>query len=285
LPFPVAGRSTLHAILVDPAEARTYFVAVTSEMPRFAGVYRSQDGGNSWEQLPDLKEKQVWSLSCWKRDSRVIAAGAQDGVYLSRDSGRTWKMMSSEAHPSPQPVVSLAFDPLRSTVLYAGTPHLAWKTTDGGATWHALRRGMQEDSDIFSIEVNSKQPYEVLAGACSGVYRSADGGGSWTSLEGAIGGQHRTYFIARHPTLRNALFAGTAAGLFVSLDGSLSWRKTTTSAAYAIAFEQSGKYIVVATDHGVLRTEDLGRHFVTVGEALSTTNAPTTIALPRSAVF
>ena len=62
-------------------------------------------------------------------------------------------------------------------VIYAGTWHLPWKTTDGGATWTSIKQGIIEDSDVFSILVDPKQPKVVYLSACSGIYKSEDGGG------------------------------------------------------------------------------------------------------------
>jgi photosystem II stability/assembly factor-like uncharacterized protein len=90
-------------------------------MPEFSEV----DEGASWEQLPALSQKQIWSLAFWTPDTRVIAAGAEDGVFISRDRGETWARSSSPGLSAPRPVVSLAFDPANSNIVYAGTPHLA----------------------------------------------------------------------------------------------------------------------------------------------------------------
>src|SRR5262249_34844736 len=110
----------------------------------------------------------------------------------------------------PHPVVSLAFDPSNSKVLYAGTPHLAWKTADGGATWRRIPVGMEEDSDIFSIDVDASQRLHLFAGACSGIYRSLNGGGTWSSLENVTGGSYRTYVVTRLPGRSNVILAGTS---------------------------------------------------------------------------
>ena len=75
-----------------------------------------------------------------------------------------------------QDITALAFDPANTNVLYAGTPHLPWKTTDGGATWHSISSGLIDDSDIFSIRVDPNHPQLVFASACSGIYRSDSGG-------------------------------------------------------------------------------------------------------------
>jgi len=261
LAFPAELRATLHAVLINPARPSVYLVAVSSETPLYAGVFQSVDAGVTWEPLRDLAGKQVWSLAAWAGDGRVIAAGAQDGVYLTRDGGASWKRTSRVA-AAPRPVVSLKFDPADSNVLYAGTPHLAWKTSDGGANWNRIQKGMDRDSDIFSIEVDGRQSNRVFVGACSGIYRSLDGGGSWVSLEGAVGVRLRTYVVAHDPRNSRVVFAGTSAGLFQTPDGGTTWRKLSEQTARSIAFDPvDPDRIFVATDQGVLRSDDGGRRF------------------------
>jgi hypothetical protein len=48
-----------------------------------------------------------------------------------------------------QPVVSIATDSKDSTIIYAGTPHLPWKTVDDGEHWTSIHTGMVDDSDVF----------------------------------------------------------------------------------------------------------------------------------------
>jgi photosystem II stability/assembly factor-like uncharacterized protein len=150
-------------------------------------------------------------------------------------------------------VVSLAFDPQDRNTLYAGTPHLAWKTSNSGKSWNRLSRGMEADSDVFSIDVDPKQRTRLLAGACSGLYRSIDGGGTWSTLEREVGGQPRTYAVARAPGLRGVIVAGTSQGALRSSDGGATWQRLTAGAARSIAFDPADpRRIFVATDRGLL---------------------------------
>ena len=278
--FPAELRSTLHAVIISPNRPNVYFAAVTSESEQYAGVFRSTDEGANWTQLPGLRDEQVWSLACWPPDSRVVAAGTQDGVYLTHDGGESWVQISSIAS-GPHPVVALAFDPVHPNILYVGTPHLSWKTIDNGATWRVLPHGMEEDSDVFSIAVDWTHPRRLFAGACSGIYRSLDGGNTWASLHRAVGAQFRTYVVARQPRSANIFLAGTSAGLLKSFDAGTTWRKVLSRPTRSIAFDFSNpSRMVVATDEGVLRSLDGGSHFVLANEGLQ--SAPSSIAAGQS---
>jgi photosystem II stability/assembly factor-like uncharacterized protein len=156
-------------------------------------------------------------------------------------------------------VVSLTFDPADANTLYAGTPHLAWKTVDGGKTWYRIPIGMQEDSDIFSLDVDVRRRSHLFAAACSGIYRSIDGGSTWLSLERALGGQIRTYVITRARRHPDVIYAGTSAGLFVSRNSGANWYRLSADATRSVAFDhEDPRRIFVATNEGVLRIEDRG---------------------------
>jgi photosystem II stability/assembly factor-like uncharacterized protein len=169
----------------------------------------------------------VWSIAVFQTSSRVIAIGATDGVFLSRDGGESWNRISPEENAALRPVVSLAFDPLDSRMLYAGTPHLPWKTRDAGKTWTPAIQGMLDDSDVFSIIV-AEPLRQVFASACSGIYRSLDRGDRWSKLPVAELASYRTYQVAQHPRFRKVFFAATALGLVKSVDGGVTWRRVSS---------------------------------------------------------
>jgi photosystem II stability/assembly factor-like uncharacterized protein len=269
LPFPGALRSTLHAMLIDPTKPNLYLVAVSSEIPKDAGLFRSVDEGATWEQLRGLERKQVWALALWAGDSSVMAAGTPEGVFLTHDGGENWTRLQSPDTAGPQPVVSLAFDPADRNTLYAGTPHLAWKTSNAGTTWHRISKGMPADSDIFSIDVDTSHRTNLFAGACTGLYNSMDGGGTWANLAQA-GGSLRTYVVVRNSRLPGLVFAGTSGGLFRSADGGATWQKLTVMPARSIAFDPADpQRMFVATDLGILRSDDAGLHFHGSTQALN----------------
>ncbi len=122
-------------------------------MSRVSGVYKTTfDSGI----LLDSAARYAWrgclvSSPIWPGDDSVIAAGTSTGVYLTRDAGANWKLISPPDDAEIRPVVSLAFHPADSKILYAGTTHLPWKTADGGASWQSIHTGMIDDSDVFSI--------------------------------------------------------------------------------------------------------------------------------------
>src|SRR5580704_4721881 len=81
LPFPAQLRATLHAFVLDPQNPGVYLAGLSSDTPEFSGIFRSDDSGVTWKRLPGSDLQCVWSIAIWPRDSRVWAAGTQDGVF------------------------------------------------------------------------------------------------------------------------------------------------------------------------------------------------------------
>jgi photosystem II stability/assembly factor-like uncharacterized protein len=258
--FPGQLRSTLHAFAIDGMHGSAYYAGVSSDTLEQAGLYRSTDEGATWEQLPGLKKKDVWSLAFSPSDPNTMAVGARDGVHLSTDAGKTWRKISPPENRELAPVVSLAFDPKNAAILYAGTPHLPWKTPDGGATWQPVREGMLDDSDVFSIHIDASRPERVFASACSGIYRSESAASLWKKMTQAQGSSYRTYFVTVDPKQPNLVFAGTTFGVSKSADGGETWHRISKEATRWIAFDEKnpGRMYFATDEAGMLRSDDSG---------------------------
>lgn len=274
--FPAQLHAVLHAFIVDTNSPDTYLIGVSGDSPEITGLFRTTDAGATWTLMPDLRGKEVWSIAIWPGDSKVIAAGTHGGVYLTRDGGETWKLISSPANREMEVVVSLAFHPADSNTLFAGTPHLPWKTNNGGVLWRSVHTGMLDDSDVFSITVDRLRPQRVFASACSGIYNSLNGGASWTKLTGARGASYRTYFVSQDPREPETVFAGTTHGLVKSVDGGQTWRQLSTHLTRYVAFDpHRPRRIFVATDDdGIERSDDEGETLRAVNEGFCNRHLP-----------
>jgi photosystem II stability/assembly factor-like uncharacterized protein len=257
--FPAQFGGVLHALEVDPRSASTWYVGMESESSWLSGVYKTTDGGATWNLLPETKTIPVWSLALYPGDPDTIAAGTGKGVYLSRDAGAHWTHISPPDDPEIRPVVSLAFDPARATTIYAGTTHLPWRTVDGGKTWHSIHEGMIDDSDVFSIQVDAKRPARVFASACSGVYSSQNEAEKWVHLD-TPKGAFRTHFVALDPRAADVVFAGTTGGLLRSADSGHAWRTVSAESIKSIAFDPwvPGRIFFASPTAGLMISTDGG---------------------------
>lgn len=268
LPFPHLYKVSIYSIAMDPRQTGVYYVGVVAEdakdgVAAGAGVYRSEDSGRTWNLIEDMKGKSVYALAIWPGDSNVIAAGTNEGVWRSDDGSKTWTRVSPVSNPEMQWIVSLAFHPKDNATLYAGTPHLPWKTADGGKTWRSVHTGLIDDSDVFSIRVDSTQPERVFASACSGIYCTRNGGGQWTKLQGIPGTDRRTHIITQDPQNPDVVYAGTTAGLWKSMNGGLTWIKKSEHSINSLSIDPADpKTLYLATESsGIIKSTDGGDTF------------------------
>jgi photosystem II stability/assembly factor-like uncharacterized protein len=219
----------LDHVVIDPSNPKNIYVAAwNAQAPNSDGdLFRSQDGGRRWEVAPDLHGKSIRALAMAPSDPRSLVAGGLDGVFRSRDGGETWQRISPEHHAEIKNVESVALDPTNPDVIYVGTWHLPWKTEDGGKSWHSIKKGVIDDSDVFSIVVDEQAPANLYISACSGIYRSDSAGELFRKIQGIPYSARRTRVLQIDPVDRNVVYAGTTEGLWKTTDGGATWKRMT----------------------------------------------------------
>src|ERR1700686_2245205 len=163
--------AVITAIIVDPRDANVVLASAwTLDPSAGGGVYRSEDGGRTWRNA-GLNGQAVRAMAMAASDPDTLVAGTLDGIYRSGDASKSWERISPEHHEELRNLDSLTIDPRDPRIIYAGTFHLPWKTTDGGRNWRPIHDGMIEDSDVMSLFIDSSNPQRIFASACSGIYR------------------------------------------------------------------------------------------------------------------
>jgi photosystem II stability/assembly factor-like uncharacterized protein len=261
------GEMVLDHIAIDPTDTKNIFVAAwNAQLPNSDGdLFRTKDGGKSWEIVADLHGKSLRALSIATANPKILVVGALDGIYRSRDGGRAWERISPENHAEIKNIESIAIDPVNPEVIYAGTWHLPWKTEDGGKTWHSIRKGVIDDSDVFSIVLDPSQPSNMFISACSGIYRSESAGELFRKIQGIPYSARRTRMLQMDPTDHNTVYAGTTEGLWKTTDGGATWKHMTGSNIIindVLVDPRRPSRVLLATDRsGVLASNDGGVTF------------------------
>ena len=262
-----AAEMVLDHIVIDPVDAKNMFVAAwNAQLPVSDGdLFRSHDGGKSWEIVADLHGKSLRALSMALSDPKVLVAGALDGIYRSHDGGHAWERISPENHAEIKNVESIAVDPVNPDVIYAGTWHLPWKTEDGGKSWHSIKKGVIEDSDVFSIVIDPAQPGNLFVSACSGIYRSETAGEQFRKIQGIPYSARRTRMLQMDPSDHNVVYAGTTEGLWKTTDSGATWKRMTGPNVVindVLVDPRRPSRVLLATDRsGVLASDDGGATF------------------------
>jgi len=172
------GFTNPRCIVVSPdySTDRTVYAGALS------GVYRSQDGGSTWEHL-GMDGHGLFTIDIspnFTADGVLFVGTLDDGVFKTSDRGLTW----TEANNGlDEPVIeSLSLSPAYGTdgtLFAAAKSRGVFKSTDGGGSWQAM--GL-EGTFLRAVEVSPDFPTDqtVFLGAWDGVYRSVDGGSSWS---------------------------------------------------------------------------------------------------------
>ena len=258
----------LDHISIDPQDSDRIYVSAWSVSSQQIGeIFRTRDGGRSWETLPAMHGKSIRALAMHKGDSKVVVVGALDGVYRSKDGGDTWERLSPANSTDIKNIESIAVDPKDPNTVYAGTWHLAWKTSDAGANWQHINKGMIDDSDVFSVIVDHDNPSVVFASACSGIYRSENGGNLFTKIQGIPFSARRTRVLKQDPANENIVYAGTTEGLWKSTDLGKVWKRVSNPEVVVndvLIDPRDSKRVLLATDRsGVMASTDGASNWTT----------------------
>jgi photosystem II stability/assembly factor-like uncharacterized protein len=263
----------LDNIVVDSADPKTILVGAWMLNRPDGALYISHDGGTSWATVADMEGQSIRALEQSRSNSKVFIAGTLKGVYRSDDGGAHWKQMSPPDSHEIHEVESIAIDPGDPNTVYAGTWHLPWKTTDGGATWHNVKQGLIDDSDVFSIILDPKTPAVVYLSACSGIYKSETAGEVFRKQQGIPNTARRTRVLMQDPLNAATVYAGTTEGLYRTTNGGTTWERLTGPDVIVndvYVDPTNDKHVVLATDRsGVLLSVNGGASFVAANEGFS----------------
>lgn len=154
-----------------------------------SGIYRSVDGGDTWEELtnglpntPDEKGRIGIDISPSNPDvlyaSYTESSGHIQGVYSTTDGGDNWttkNIIGISSVPFVWWFGNLFVDPTDENTVYYLSFNVH-KSVDGGRSWQRIFRGVHVDQHAFCF--SSSDPNLVLLGNDGGLYKSTDGGSS-----------------------------------------------------------------------------------------------------------
>ena len=256
----------LDHIVVDSANSATLYVAAWKVDRPDGGLWVSHDGGRAWSEVEGLRGQSIRAFVQAPSNARMFYAGTLEGVFRSSDAGATWAQISPPGSKEIHEVESLAIDPVDPAVIYAGTWHLPWKTVDGGKSWHNIKQGMIDDSDVFSIIVDPSAPSSVFLSACSGIYKSENGAELFHKIQGIPSTARRTRMLKQDPVNHGIVYAGTTEGLYKTVDGGKTFQRMTGPDVIVndvFVDPQDTNRVLLATDRsGVLASKDAGASFV-----------------------
>jgi photosystem II stability/assembly factor-like uncharacterized protein len=170
-------RVRIESLIQDPQTPTTLYIGANEVAS--GGVYRSVDGGVTWDHLG---LGPTFSVAVDPVNPLKIYAGTFfSGVLMSLDGGATWSSKNNGLQNLR--VRSLAIHPQASSTVYAGNGNGVIRTDNSGESWTPIVAGMN-GLFVMQIAVNPQAPSTLFAAmGVGGVFRSTDAGESWQRLD------------------------------------------------------------------------------------------------------
>jgi photosystem II stability/assembly factor-like uncharacterized protein len=194
----------------------------------FNGVFRSDDSGDSWKQLPTQSTPgllHVESLAIDPRTSNTIYAGTFYLPYKSVDGGQSWTSIKNGIIDDSD-IFAIDIDPRDPNHVIASACSGIYESKNGGESWRKVQGIPSQSRRTRAILQHPSVPGLVFAGTTEGFWRSEEGGNadSWMVTTSR---QLEINSIAVHPSRPDVVFIGTNNyGVMVSTDGGKSFVPT-----------------------------------------------------------
>ena len=187
----------------------------------FNGIFRSDNSGDSWTQLPTYNTPglvHVESLAIDPRTPSTIYAGTWYLPYKSTDGGQSWKSIKNGIIDDSD-IFAIDIDPRDPNHIIASACSGIYESSGGGDSWTKVQGIPSQSRRTRAIVQHPSIPGLVFAGTTEGFWRSERGGkaDSWMVTTSR---QLEVNSIAIHPSRPQTIYIGTNNyGVMVSTDG------------------------------------------------------------------
>ena len=258
------------SIVIHPTDPNTVFAAVLGNPfapNRTRGVYRTKDGGTTWQQVLFLSDStgaadielqpgnpNVVYASMWHGERKpwtIISGGAEDGIYRSVDGGDHWQRLTNGLPTGIFGKSDLAVSaamPNRVYALVEAKPgNGLYRSDDAGEHWilvNGTTAGIITRPFYYdNVDADPTNADVVYAGA-EGFYKSTDGGRTFRAMRTPHGDNHDLWI---NPRDNRIMIQSNDGGANVTLDGGRTWStqyNQPTAEIYQVAVDNQYPYRV-----------------------------------------
>lgn len=260
------GSEFIGRMAISNTDPNLVFVAAGGPLFRDGGergVYRTRDGGKSWERVLFVDDKTgavdvqidptnpniVWA-AMWQVHRKpwiMESGGPGSGLYRSTDGGATWQKMAGNGLPEGilgKIGVAPTSDPKRVYALIEAEKGGLYRTDDGGASWQRINDDnsyRQRAWYYTNVFADPKDPNKVFV-MNTGAYKSTDGGKTFKSMPTFHGDNHQLWI---NPLDTRYMVNSNDGAVNVSVNGGESWTNgdnQPTGQIYHIAVDNQVPY-------------------------------------------
>lgn len=187
-PSPAIGRIGLDISLSDP---NVLYAIYADDIGYFAGVYRSDDGGNNWFRTNDGSLGNAYASYGWWF-GRISIDPVNPGIayvigfdlYKTVNGGNSWSMISSSVHVDQHDMVA---HPMDHDFIVLGNDGGIYLSYNGGSTWTFLEN--LPITQFYTCEIDEQFPERLYGGTQdNGTNRTLTGNLSdWQMIYGGDG--------------------------------------------------------------------------------------------------
>ncbi len=285
-------------VVIDPTNSNVVWLGTGENNHQRAlgwgtGVYKSEDGGQNWKFMGLKDSRQIGGIVVDPRNSNIVfvaaegsvwGPGGERGLYKTTDGGKTWNKVLNISENTG--VNNVVMDPRDSNLLYAtseqrrrhtftkigGGPETAvFKTTDGGATWEKIMKGLpKSDMGGTGIAISPANPdfvYLIVeASEGGGFFRSTNRGATWEKMSDHFAqGQYYNEIYCDPKDVNKVYSVETITQ--VTEDGGKTWKSFGNNQRHvddhAMWIDpKDTDHILIGGDGGVYETFDGGKNFL-----------------------
>lgn len=227
----------INILAPDPSNQNVIY-AGAGYMGSGSGVYKSKDGGQTWNLSSDglpVEDVSALAVDLVSPTNIYASSGVRGDIYASTDAGKSWSLRGNTDFFGGMGN-NLVADPNDGMTLFmiSLTGGLA-KSSNAGRSWQHIIQGLPVDQEggmgayVLSLAVDPTDSSIVYAGTGGfvgqghGVYKSLDGGSTWSAANRGML-DYRITCLAIDPLHPQTVYAGSDSGeLFKSMDGGMSW--------------------------------------------------------------